>query len=167
MGVVLERLPTAGMIGILRADGGTSGNALESPFPDDGSMLDIIDSLRMDGEQRGSGGLGVAPAEATVSGSLDREVIQRVIRTQLGPVRRCYERAVAASPTLEGRIDVAFTIALDGSVHGAAIEHSTIASSTMEDCVLDAIRTWTFPRPADRVVRVRYPFRFLREQPVD
>src|SRR5258706_10698438 len=64
-----------------------------------------------------------APAQARKRGSLDKEVIRRVIRTHLDDVKACYEARLAEKPELAGRVMMQFTISGTGDVTGArAIE---------------------------------------------
>ena len=72
------------------------------------------------GEYKGYGGLavgnvgnasvGVLDEETEVEGGLDKEVIARYIKSQLGQIRYCYERQLSANPELYGKVLVKFTI---------------------------------------------------------
>lgn len=103
----------------------------------------------------------VANAEPTVTGSLDKHSIQRVIRARSRGIRYCYEKALLAEPTLAGRVAVGFKIKADGRVVKVTIDESTLKNKQVEGCIKRAIQRWRFPKPAGGgVVEVKYPFAF-------
>src|SRR5436305_8243038 len=71
------------------------------------------------GYGRGAGGLGgrrahapdVIPGQANVRGSLDKEIIRRIIRRHINEVKYCYEQELTKKPELGGRIMVQFPVA--------------------------------------------------------
>jgi Ca-activated chloride channel family protein len=98
---------------------------------------------------------------AEVRGSLDREVIRRVVRRNINQVRFCYERELAARPGLAGDVNTQFIISADGKVQGSAIATSTLGNARVETCITQAIRGWQFPSPSGGgIVVVDYPFTF-------
>jgi TonB family protein len=106
----------------------------------------------------------VTPDSAEVRGSLDREVIRRVIRRHIGAVQRCYEQGLAADPTLAGRVVVSFIISPTGAVPAATVSESSLSgprSEAVTACIVTQVRTWTFPAPdGGGTVSVNYPFVF-------
>jgi hypothetical protein len=100
------------------------------------------------------------PALATDErrGSLDKSVIRRTVRDHLGEVRDCYERYRNDEPGPSGRLVVQFTISETGAVVASKLGDSTVGAPSIENCVVRAVRGWTFPRPAGGVVLVSYPF---------
>jgi metallo-beta-lactamase class B len=113
------------------------------------------------------GGLGLTGAGAAARrASLDKAVIQRVIRSHSAEAKQCYERGLVAAPTLAGRVMVRFTIGAAGQVIDSVLEQSTMGSPAVEDCVVAAARTWQFPKPiGGGIVIVSYPFVFLPDSP--
>ena len=96
-----------------------------------------------------------------ISGQLDREIIQRVIREHRREIRACYEGELQRDPDLEGRVVVGFVISSDGQVAGSRISESTLGNSAVEDCVARRVRQWRFPEPrGGGTVNVNYPFVF-------
>jgi hypothetical protein len=95
-----------------------------------------------------------------VKGSLDKEIIRRVIRSHLNEVRYCYQHELQSKPDLYGRIVVQFTITPTGQVMTAKIDQTTLNNVNVEGCVTQATRRWTFPRPENGIVVVSYPFLF-------
>ncbi len=97
--------------------------------------------------------------KGSVSGSLDREIIRRTVRRHLNEVRYCYDHALAAHPSLSGRLVVQFTIAPTGRVLAALLATSTLGNVAVESCVVAAVRRWEFPAPqAGGLASVTYPF---------
>jgi len=119
------------------------------------------------GYGRGIGGLGgrrarapeVIPGVATVRGSLDKEIIRRIIRRHINEVRYCYEQELTTKPGLGGRILVQFTIGAAGQVLTSVLQNSTMGNGRVENCILQAVRRWAFPTPLEGgLVVVSYPF---------
>jgi TonB family protein len=103
----------------------------------------------------------VRMGEAETVGGLSREQIRRVVRRNLPQVRACYEQTLVSRPDLEGRVSVQFIISPSGAVQSAAVAGSSVANTTMESCVAQAVRRWPFPATAG-VTSVTYPFMFQR-----
>lgn len=121
------------------------------------------------GYGRGAGGLGgrrahapdVIPGQANVRGSLDKEIIRRIIRRHINEVKYCYESELAKKAELSGRISVQFTIAATGQVIASVLQSSTMGNLKVENCVTQAVRRWEFPKPlGGGIVIVSYPFNF-------
>ena len=98
---------------------------------------------------------------ASVRGTLDKEIIRRVVRRHLNEVKYCYQQALTRRPTLEGRLVTQFTIAATGQVLAAVVQSSTLREVSVEACVVNAVKRWEFPAP-DRggLAMVSYPFTF-------
>jgi TonB family protein len=121
------------------------------------------------GYGRGAGGLGgrrakapdVIPGQANVRGSLDKEIIRRIIRRHINEVKYCYEQELTRKPELGGRVAVQFTIAATGQVVASVLQNSTMGNPRVENCVVQAVRRWEFPKPlGGGIVIVSYPFNF-------
>jgi TonB family protein len=121
------------------------------------------------GYGRGAGGLGgrrakapdVIPGQANVRGSLDKEIIRRIIRRHINEVKYCYEQELVRKPELGGRVAVQFTIAATGQVVASVLSQSTMGNPRVENCVVQAVRRWEFPKPlGGGIVIVTYPFNF-------
>jgi TonB family protein len=119
------------------------------------------------GYGRGAGGLGgrrarapdVIPGQANVRGSLDKEIIRRIIRRHINEVKYCYEQELLKKPDLGGRVVVQFTISGSGQVVASVLQSSTMGNSRVETCTVQAVRRWEFPKPlGGGIVIVSYPF---------
>ncbi len=119
------------------------------------------------GYGRGAGGLGgrrasapdVIPGQANVRGSLDKEIIRRIIRRHINEVKYCYDQELQRKPDLGGRITVQFTISPNGAVATSVLQQSTVGNPRVENCIVQAVRRWEFPKPlGGGIVIVSYPF---------
>ncbi len=120
------------------------------------------------GYGRGAGGLGgrrgraprIRSGAAMVKGSLSKEVIRRIVHRHINEVKFCYERELSRRPDLAGRVAIKFIISGTGAVQMAAVASSTIGNATVENCIAQAVRRWTFPQPeGGGIVIVTYPFK--------
>ena len=103
--------------------------------------------------------LCAAPVDARAAeGSLDDDLIRRVVRAHSPEIEACYEAALDRDAEANGIVLVAFTIGTAGKATAATIEHSDISDGTLHACMLGAVRGWLFPRPEGGSVEVRYPF---------
>jgi TonB family protein len=101
----------------------------------------------------------VIPSIASVRGSLDKEIIRRIVRRHLNEVRFCYDEALAGHPSLAGRVVVQFTIANTGRVIASLIGSSSLGVASVDACIANAVKRWEFPAPAGGgLVMVSYPF---------
>ena len=120
------------------------------------------------GSGAGFGGRGkrvprVRQAKAIVTGSIDKDIIRRIVRSHINEVRHCYAQGLKTDPNLAGRVSIEFTIAATGRVTEAEISSSTLPESAKDvnACVATAVKRWKFPKPAGGgVVTVTYPFVF-------
>ena len=105
--------------------------------------------------------VGIAADDATVMGSLDKELIRQVIARNRGQIRFCYESLLNRYPKLGGKVAIRFTISATGSVVASSVAQSTAGNPELEQCVAGRVRTWQFPQPkGGGVVVVTYPFIF-------
>ena len=107
---------------------------------------------------RKAGAPEVVPGTAEVRGSLDKELIRRIIRRHLNEVKFCYEKELTRNPNLQGRVMVQFTISPTGSVVASIVQSSTMGNPIVEQCIAGAVRRWEFPKPQGGIVVVTYPF---------
>ncbi len=116
------------------------------------------------GAGAGFGGRGtrvptVRQAKAEVQGALDKDIIRRIVRAHINEVRYCYNQALARDPNAKGRVAVQFTIGGTGKVPSAVVQESTMKDAGVGNCIAQAVRRWTFPKPeGGGSVIVTYPF---------
>lgn len=121
------------------------------------------------GYGEGVGGLGrkadrdiqISQGNPLIMGSLDKEIIRKVIKEHLAQIRYCYEKELTRSPGLFGKVATEFVISGQGNVQSASVTDSTMKNTEVEQCITAKIRTWIFPKPkGGGVVVVKYPFIF-------
>jgi outer membrane biosynthesis protein TonB len=112
---------------------------------------------------KGVGGLVVSAsaAKATVSGSMDRAEILKVVNAHLAEIRRCYQKAVISGTASSGKAVFEWTIKGPGSVAGVRVKVSSLKNVTVESCIMDSIKKWKFPAvKGGGSVVVSFPFVF-------
>src|SRR5712671_4180227 len=105
--------------------------------------------------------IGLGPGRPQVSGSIDPELIRKVVHEHRAQIRTCYETQLNTKPNLAGKLVSAWTIDQSGAVTEAHTQESTLRDHTVEQCVSSKIKTWRFPIPkGGGEVFVTYPFIF-------
>ncbi|MBZ4398969.1 adventurous gliding motility protein GltG [Myxococcus sp. AS-1-15] len=105
--------------------------------------------------------VGITSSDPEVMGSLDKELIRKVIQANRAQIRYCYESMLNRFPKLGGKVAVKFVITATGSVASSSVAQSTAGNAELETCVAGRVRTWKFPEPkGGGVVVVTYPFIF-------
>jgi hypothetical protein len=103
-----------------------------------------------------------APAESVPG--LPPEVIQTIVRSSHGDMRKCYVTGLGRNPKLEGTVKVQFVIGEEGRVVAASDPDSDIADPEVRKCVLAVFARMEFPKPT-KLVSVTYPLRFEPAEP--
>lgn len=94
-------------------------------------------------------------------GTLPKEAIAKVVKTNNKQIRYCYEKALAEGLEKDGKVVVKFTVGPGGDVVSALVNRSTVENAALESCMLKRIRTWKFPEPpGGGITIVNYPFTF-------
>ena len=110
---------------------------------------------------QGGEGVAVKASEPIVLGSIDKSVIDRVIKQHLAQIRYCYEKELTRDPSLAGRVVLKFVIGKDGAVTSVEIKETTLADETLEACLSARFLRMRFPAPAGGgIVVVSYPLVF-------
>ena len=153
-----------GLVGSGRGGGGTGEGTIGlgnlgtigrgSGTPGGGGYGGKVGALKT----RKAGAPEVVPGTAEVRGSLDKELIRRIIRRHINEVKFCYESQLTRYPDLQGRIMVQFTIGANGQVMASVVQSSTMGNPPVEGCIANAVKRWEFPRPQGGIVVVTYPF---------
>ena len=135
-------LGSVGLIGHNRPGDGAGGLARSAGFGDRKTRVPTV-----------------REAKAEVVGGLDKDLIRRVVRAHVNEVRHCYNLGLARDPNLKGRVAVQFTIGATGKVSSAVVAESDLKDSSVGACISQAVRRWSFPKPASGgAAMVTYPF---------
>lgn len=94
-------------------------------------------------------------------GSLDPEIIRRVVREHAGQVRYCYEAELTRTPGIAGKVTMKWVIDSSGKVTQANTADTQMNNARVQGCLAARIKGWTFPKPkGGGIVVVNYPFVF-------
>jgi TonB family protein len=94
---------------------------------------------------------------------LHRDQIANTISENQSDTIKCYEKALKTDGTEGGRLVVAFVINGAGLVKSAQVSESTLKSKDFDNCIVEKLKSWKFPRPVGGAdVEVKYPFRFVK-----
>jgi hypothetical protein len=108
---------------------------------------------------------GVVKSEApAVDGELDPGLVAKEVKSRLGAIKACYERALKRNPSLSGKVVIHWTITAAGTVSGADVEQDTLGDAEVSSCIKSLISRWRFPAPAGGSVDVSFPFVFQASQ---
>src|SRR4051812_10331801 len=133
-----------------------------------------VGGLRGGGSIAG-GGTGTAAAEKTgkaslkteapaVDGELDPNMVAKEVKTRLGAIKACYERALKRNPNLSGKVVIHWTITQAGTVSGVDVEQDTLGDAEVASCIKALVARWRFPAPSGGSVDVSFPFVFQSSQ---
>jgi hypothetical protein len=117
----------------------------------------------------GVGGLGkkgdrdvnVATGTAVVMGSIDKELIRKVIQDHAAQIRYCYEQQLAINPKLQGKVSIKWIINGDGSATSPQVDGpaTTLEDGKVHDCMMSRITSWQFPKPkGGGIAVITYPW---------
>ncbi len=104
--------------------------------------------------------------KTVVLGSMDPELLRRILQEHIPQFRHCYQQELAAhSDRVKGVVDLNFRIDKDGGVSNVDIRSKGAAfSPTGQGCMAKVLGLITFPRPkGGGVVDVRQPLNFFSE----
>lgn len=113
--------------------------------------------------QKGDRDISVTQGTPIIYGSLDKEIIRRVVRENAAQIRYCYERELTRTPGLYGKITMKWIISGDGKVKQASVQETQMKNKAVESCLARRIKGWNFPKPkGGGIVVVTYPFVFKK-----
>jgi len=92
-----------------------------------------------------------------LTNTIPPNIVTRPIRARFPCLRLCYVQALAATPTLHGRVAVKFVIDTDGWVRRSHVLESDLGNSRVAECIARELVGLRFP-PPDGKVTVVYPF---------
>jgi hypothetical protein len=96
-------------------------------------------------------------------GSLAPSVVAAEIDRRKGAVVSAYEHALRRDPTLEGRVEVRFTVGASGQPSHIQVVRDSLDSPEVIERIKTVMPTWRFPSPAGGAQVYSYPFVFKHE----
>ena len=94
-----------------------------------------------------------------VGGKIDRAAVEKYLRQRTVAVQRCYYDVVRRNPNAGGRLVLQLTIATNGRANVKVVSDS-VGDSAVAKCVTRKIKSWRFPKPEKKSVRLKVPFVF-------
>ena len=95
---------------------------------------------------------------AKVSGRLDRNTVQSIIRRNLSGIKWCYQDALQRNPNLRGKVTLSFVILHNGHVQNPTASNPSVNDPQLLQCITRKMSRWRFPSPKDGgIVKVTYP----------
>lgn len=162
-----------GSVGSLAGAGAVSGTGTGTVktatiSADVGSLTGAADGKL--GESKGAGGLSSKkaiytagiPSETVVLGSMDPDVIRRILLENLPQFRYCYQKELERTgQEVSGVVKLNFVIGASGNVSGAGIDGGSDIPADVKRCVVGVLRGITFPEPmGGGTVEVKQPMNF-------
>jgi hypothetical protein len=94
-----------------------------------------------------------------VVGSLTKDDIRQTVHLHEAEVRQCYDAGRKLKPGIGGEVTASFVIDVTGAVSHVRITQSTLKNANVENCMINHLTHWHFPRPNHGEVKVTYPWR--------
>ncbi len=100
------------------------------------------------------------PPPKPVVGKLSPQQIVDTVQSKVKEVKACFD-ANHVKETPAGIIEVAVVVSAAGAVKEATVKSSTMKAPKLDQCVVDRLKTWTFPKPeGNGEAAFVYPFAF-------
>jgi outer membrane biosynthesis protein TonB len=102
------------------------------------------------------------PTDTVVLGSMDPDLIRKILREHIPQFRFCYQKELDnSSGKFQGVIKLSFTIGASGGVSKAGVLQSSGLPASVKSCVINVLEGIQFPSPkGGGVVEVVQPFNF-------
>ena len=111
--------------------------------------------------KKASADISITNSDPEVTGSMDPELIRRVVRSHHDQLKYCYDNALTKNPKLTGKVSVRWIITEGGTVASSNVVNSTTNTPELDRCIAGRVLTWIFPKPkGGGVAVVTYPFVF-------
>ncbi|HZJ55473.1 MAG TPA: adventurous gliding motility protein GltG [Myxococcaceae bacterium] len=111
--------------------------------------------------KKSSADISITNSDPEVTGSMDPELIRRVVRSHHDQLKYCYDNALTKNPKLTGKVSVRWIITEGGTVASSNVVSSTTNTRELDQCIAGRVLTWIFPKPkGGGVAVVTYPFVF-------
>jgi hypothetical protein len=156
--------------GAMTGDAGAAGYKAGQGGKGDATTIDGIGTLG------GTGGAGAGgdvtkllkPKVTTGSGNVseltgDQNEVSKVVKTNAGQLRYCYENQLKTNPGLGGRVEIGWTVEENGTTSGVYTINNETGDATLATCIEGKIRRWRFT-PGGATGDVSWPFVFTAKE---
>jgi hypothetical protein len=113
--------------------------------------------------QKGDRGI-VIPSTVSVQGSIDRDLVKKVIQEHRQQIQYCYEQALMLNPRLQGKVSIRWIINADGRAMTPEVDSATtLEDPKVHECMMSRITSadWVFPKPkGGGTAVITYPWIF-------
>lgn len=120
----------------------------------EGTGGERADIGELGGVESGNAAVGIGPkveAKPTVSaedGSLSEDVgdkasAKATVKKHFGQLRYCYDRFLRTNASLEGRVEVGWSV-FEGKVEGVYVVSNSTGSDELAECIVKSIERWEF-----------------------
>lgn len=92
-------------------------------------------------------------------GKLDAGKLMRLVRRRSSQFKYCYERELKRNPSLQGKLKLRLTIAMNGRVSETEIDENSL-NSRVARCIIGRLKRWRYPKPQGEAATVVIPFFF-------
>ena len=111
--------------------------------------------------KKSSADISITQSDPEVQGSMDPELIRRVVRSHHDQLKYCYDNALTRNPKLTGKVSVKWIITEAGTVASSNVVSTSTNTPELDRCIAGRVLTWVFPKPkGGGVAVVTYPFVF-------
>ena len=113
--------------------------------------------------RKGDKVISVNTGPSTIMGSIDKELIRKVIQEHASQIRYCYEQELGLNQRLQGKVSIKWVIQAEGNATDAVVEPSatTLENDRVHQCMMSRIQSWQFPKPkGGGVAVITYPWIF-------
>ncbi len=164
LGDIDKALTETGGVTTSAKDAGTrGGNAGGTEAADIGEVGGV------GGGRAGGVGVGVTVKARVTSGgqgeidaSGDESQVRATVQRYQGQLTYCYEKQLKVVPTLEGRVEIGWSVNNGIVSSGPYIVANTTGDADLADCVIKKIRRWEFP--PDVSGEMSFPFVFSHKE---
>ena len=110
---------------------------------------------------RGSVNLSFGTSEIDIEGSLDKEAVLRVVRSNRAQLERCHSVVLQNNPSIQGRVKVKWRIRGDRVISARVIDNES-GSSALAQCLVSRLKNWRFPGAITKgdTGEIMFPFVF-------
>ncbi len=105
--------------------------------------------------------VAITAGTALVMGSIDKELIRKVIQEHAAQIRFCYEEQLAVNPKLAGKVAIKWVIDAEGNASNASVDmgSTTLLNDKVHQCMMARIVSWQFPKPkGGGIAVITYPW---------